>query len=377
MKIHPLLSIGLDVLRFAMALLVLLGHWADAFGWPVPDAIALAGVAVGVFFVVSGFTIQTLWHGDPAPSASRFLIDRMTRLWSVVLPALALTVLLDVATVLLARDYYAACCGSAISHAGARLAINGLFLSELWGLGISPLSNSPFWSLAYEAMFYSAFWLWHARPATRPWSVLLILLVAGPAFPLFLSLWLLGVLVSWLLFTQRRGAVVLAFVAALALPALLIGVSGPAEAPRAAIDAVRGWVIWIDLHYPFLGAGHKYFNAPLVFGALSVTWLACLLLPLLRWLEHEGTHRQWARALVKPARRLGDATFPLYLVHYPALVLLAGLTLAVQREVPGALAQAAMIGAIVAAAFVMAPRCDHLKRRMRDALQRLVDRTAA
>ena len=56
----------------------------------------------------------------------------------MALPALALTVACDLASLLIDPGYYGACCGWELSYPGARILFNALFLNEIWGLGSSP-----------------------------------------------------------------------------------------------------------------------------------------------------------------------------------------------------------------------------------------------
>jgi peptidoglycan/LPS O-acetylase OafA/YrhL len=91
------LSIYLDLVRLLAALLVLLSHASlDRFGgaWLQP-AFARAGTpSVIAFFVLSGFVIS--WTAETRERTfATYLINRLARLWSVVLPALLLTAVVD------------------------------------------------------------------------------------------------------------------------------------------------------------------------------------------------------------------------------------------------------------------------------------------
>ena len=90
-------SVLLDLLRFGAACTVLLSH----FGHPgisvgFPDLTAAGHLAVAVFFVLSGFVIRYATSTREA-SAREYLIDRTSRIYSVVAPALALTVICELA----------------------------------------------------------------------------------------------------------------------------------------------------------------------------------------------------------------------------------------------------------------------------------------
>ena len=90
--IAPSLSLYLDLTRFTAALLVVLGHaWlvlfpAHPLHWPGPAAVI-------VFFVLSGFVIAYVTDGHDRTLAD-FTLNRLSRLWSVALPALVFGVVL-------------------------------------------------------------------------------------------------------------------------------------------------------------------------------------------------------------------------------------------------------------------------------------------
>ena len=94
----PLFSLYLDALRFGAALIVLLSHFAYP-RFTRGDYIAirefnLGSDAVVFFFVLSGLVIAYTADSKDR-SAGRFAFNRLTRLYSVVLPAILLTVLFD------------------------------------------------------------------------------------------------------------------------------------------------------------------------------------------------------------------------------------------------------------------------------------------
>src|SRR4051812_12768784 len=110
-RLDPRLSARLDALRATLALLVVLDHaavlrllapaWA-APGIPAHAARVLTGqghAAVMAFFVLSGFLVGgSAWAAlrrDGDLALRRYAFDRATRLWLVVLPALALGCAID------------------------------------------------------------------------------------------------------------------------------------------------------------------------------------------------------------------------------------------------------------------------------------------
>ena len=103
---------------------------------------------VVIFFVLSGFVIT--WSVDRKKEYhfGQYLFDRLIRLWSVVIPALALGLVLDY----FGRSIHPQTYGSIFSaeHLELKVLLSGLFLHESWFFSIRPGTNGPFWSLSYE-----------------------------------------------------------------------------------------------------------------------------------------------------------------------------------------------------------------------------------
>jgi peptidoglycan/LPS O-acetylase OafA/YrhL len=173
----------MDAARMVAALTVAFSHIRDlllvdfssiaapnVFLYMVYAFSGLGHAGVVVFFVLSGFWItqsvvrragvKTFW---PA-----YLIDRMSRLWIVLLPALALGGLLDVfGAYCLASPVYRGLTGahsispdSWAAITSATLIGNVAFLTRIL---VPPFgSNGPLWSLAFEFWYYlwfPALWL--------------------------------------------------------------------------------------------------------------------------------------------------------------------------------------------------------------------------
>ncbi|HEY7576230.1 MAG TPA: acyltransferase family protein, partial [Acetobacteraceae bacterium] len=181
------LSLYLDLVRFAAAVVVLLSHaWLVLFPgyplhWPGPAAVI-------VFFVLSGFVIAYVTDEKDRTLAD-YTLDRVSRLWSVALPALGFGMILG---------HFA---GQSVFSpeptwpgAGWRTAANTVFLGQTWFLDLAPPLNGPFWSLNYEAWYYAIFGAWTYLP--RPFRVLtavVLATIAGPKILLLMPCWLLGV----------------------------------------------------------------------------------------------------------------------------------------------------------------------------------------
>ncbi len=91
-------SLLLDVLRFSLCLLVLAGHMSQGwFGGGWPNMMPLADGAVPGFFVLSGFVIRYVTRTRER-DGRRYFASRASRIYSVVLPAIVLTAVLDALT---------------------------------------------------------------------------------------------------------------------------------------------------------------------------------------------------------------------------------------------------------------------------------------
>lgn len=272
----PTESAYLDTVRFLLAMAVVIAHVSEpVFNTSIGTKLTHWGLAaVGGFFVLSGYTISAILASNPASGPGAFLTERFTRLQSVALPTLLLTVLLDLMSMWMAPDFYAKW---ETPHVGVKLLANALLFGQSWGYDLPPLSNSPFWSLSYEAGFYALFaagWLASRSPRTGAIAVMLVALALGPQIVTGFLLWLSGLL----LYKVTRPAKpwlsaigvslvygVLLFAQALAPMAwpdwqtphdLISGVFGLLHAPtaRLAPQIVTGMLAFVALHAVLLRA---------------------------------------------------------------------------------------------------------------------------
>jgi peptidoglycan/LPS O-acetylase OafA/YrhL len=148
---------------------------------------------VVVFFVLSGFVIgyvadmrDTTWQ--------MYSANRAARLWSVVLPALLLTLIVDYVGVRVAPAIYDGPWFLA-DNLALRYLASALMLQEVWHQWLVPGINGPFWSLTYEAFYYIVFGiLFYSRSRYR-WALgAIALVVGGPLIAVLFPLWLLGYL---------------------------------------------------------------------------------------------------------------------------------------------------------------------------------------
>lgn len=191
--------------------------------------------AVIIFFVISGIVIaHTVRTRKDNPA--QYMIARLARLWSVVIPALAVTILLDGVGSRLNPAIYDAFTlplWRADAHSVWSAIAPILFLNQSWFDALGPGSDGPFWSIGYEAPYYFAFGvLVFCRGWVRVLGVIAMAAVMGPSVTVMASFWLLGVVISRFL---GRG--------------------------RQTVLAWAGWLVTLLLIAAFYGAKYKLVEA--------------------------------------------------------------------------------------------------------------------
>ena len=310
------LSVYLDLLRFLAAMAVFMLHASfHRFTGGLPGLWRLSvfgNDAVMLFFVLSGFVI--------AHVASRnehhwkdYSAARLSRLWSICIPALLLTAALDALGMRLAPDLYAFAWYE-YDQPVARLLASLLFLNELWFYSVQPFSNTPYWSVGYEFWYYVLFGAaMFLRGRKRVAALAVVAGVMGPKILLLLPVWLAGVWAFRTTLAQRLSAA--------AALALCVGTFSAYLAYRllGGADQVKQFSThWLG---PALGARLGWsedFLSHYVVGAL----VALHFVAARRLLGPQQTVPPWLEA---PIRKLASLTFALYLFHNPLLQFFAAL----------------------------------------------------
>ena len=306
----PTTSIFLDLMRFSAAVVVLLHHLTATEINSVLPRVPIGHEAVTVFFVMSGFVIAYVLHSREN-SLEQYTAARLGRLYSVVLPALALTWVLDGWGRAASPELYA---GSPHDHALLRLLVNSLFLQQNWNLTVMPLSNGPFWSLGFEFWYYVIFGGWVLlRGRARVAVVSLACLAAGPRILAAFPVWLLGALAFRLSQTwvpPRRLASSLFVLSSLAFLTMLVfgNPLGPLrEAVRRSLQ--EGY---FDFGFARVFAGDiPRVPEDLLLGAAFAVMVMTVSLV---W-----GNRPVPQRLVTLIRYLAGSTFSVYLFHLPLL----------------------------------------------------------
>ncbi len=293
---RPATSSFLDLLRIVAALLVFTNHNVQFWNLQICSVTnPLSHSAVVIFFVLSGYVIAYSTFARNQ-DARKFVIARLSRLYSVILPALLLTALLNP----IGRsfdpafyDYHSR--GSELP----RYVLAIFFLQNVGTLSASPPTNLPFWSLSYEFWYYALFGVAvFVRPRLWRWlAMFAIVLLITPNILLLLPCWLIGVAIYVyrerlaLSPTQARWGFALSGAATLAIIAFLHQLPFPLGEQPLWFSApfLSDWITAVAVGAMILTFDAAKFGAPPTRGAAAVRFGA-------------------------------DHTFSLYLYHYPLLI---------------------------------------------------------
>jgi peptidoglycan/LPS O-acetylase OafA/YrhL len=347
-KLPPGASLYLDLVRFAAAMAVFIGHAAgksftEGFLW---QSSLYMREAVIIFFVLSGFVIGYVLDGKEG-TAPNFASARVARLYSVIVPALILTFVCDIFGEHVSQAFYRGGPWSYYSdNLALRYADTFFMLNSSWlAPNMEPGINGPFWSLSFEMFYYVAIGL---LVFAKGWKRLLGLactcLIAGPAIIALFPLWLAG----FALYRQTRGGTPNV---ALAVLATVLGGGLVLIAPFVASripEAPASWQVQPSVFQDYLYAAA--FTAHL-FGMTSL----CAHIP------------KAPKLMVSVIRWLGGLTFPLYLLHRPLIQVFA---VAPVGAADGAVQRLYLIGGTLLIVVLVTPICESLRRWLRAGIKR-------
>ena len=348
-------SLYLDLVRFAAALVVFLGHAAGTrltggFLWQLG---AYTGEAVAVFFVLSGFVIGYATDRRET-TAGAYALARAARIYSVALPALVATFALDAAGRAVDPGLYNAGWGY-VAHGQAGQFLSGLFfINRVWWAQVPQGSNLSYWSLGYEVWYYAIFGLAAFAPPRWRWlGAGAALLASGPAVASLFPLWLIG-LGAYRLCARR--------VLPAGVGALLWGAS------------LLAW-----LSYEVFARHHgrtTAFGASLARPELAQDFIVgiCFAASLIGFRGVSPLIAATLAPYARPIRWVAGATFTLYLFHLPVAQCLAAFCQGVGHLPPRSwAARTVVIGGTLVAVFLAA----EVTERRKDVWRRWFAATAA
>jgi len=303
----PAVSIKLHALRLVAALLVVATH-ANQLGYTgsyhgVLEPLGRLGVII--FFVLSGYVIahvsETRHH-----NLRSYMRARLGRLHSVLIPALLLTVLADLAGSSLEPGLYAGFPAVRNPSVLVTAPVFASFMYQSVGNGMRWLSNSPLWSIAYEFWYYVLFGtIVYLRGATRWVVVIGAACVCGLHILLLWPIWLAGVLL------YRRRARIAVITPRLATLSGLLGVAILTwlclPTGFSALSGLREWGIRT------IGQNFSAF----------LLWDLLLVIPICLTMVFVSHPRTTVIGSVVGTwiKSLADGTFSIYCYHLPLLLL--------------------------------------------------------
>jgi peptidoglycan/LPS O-acetylase OafA/YrhL len=146
--------------------------------------------AVDVFFVLSGFVIAHVTANRERDARSYF-VSRATRIYSVAIPAIVVTAILDPIGLSADPTIYEA---AYQPLAPGLLFRSVFFLGEQWNSHRFPGSDGPYWSLGFEVWYYITFGIFLFSPPRWRWlASIAVLTFIGPKVAILFPVWLMGV----------------------------------------------------------------------------------------------------------------------------------------------------------------------------------------
>ncbi len=315
MRLEQSFSQYLDFFRIAAALIVVADHAFLPGMTGTAIKFPFGADSVIAFFILSGFVISYVADRKERDPVT-FSVARLSRLWSVLIPALLIAPCFDFIGLHFDPALYEAWAPQGVSgHWLPQAGASAFFVNEIWFTSLSPQFNTPVWSIGFEFWYYVLFAVFVFCRGRFRWPILaLIACGIGPKILLLMPPWLLGVaLYRWRARITLPTAVGLILV--LAGPSMIVlghYVHG--------LDRLRA------LYIPLLGRDFVYSDLN---EARDFLWLNLVGIALTLHLAGVfAVVRNWQPALPTLTSFIQGAaglTYSIYLLHFPAQMMIAAL----------------------------------------------------
>jgi peptidoglycan/LPS O-acetylase OafA/YrhL len=352
-------SIYLDFVRFAASFVVFLAHATResfATGWPPFGSFGYD--AVMVFFVLSGYVIAFV-ASKKENTPTQYFVARFARLWSVVVPALILTVILDYIGTRLDYISYTESPWFETKDPLWRVFATLFFINELWFSRVIPFSNVPFWSLGYEFWYYVLFACLFFLTGAKRWvAFTAVSFLIGPKIILLLPIWLLGVQAYR---CATKGSVNPRWGAALFFGSIIGYAAFVYSGTREYLLAVTIDSLEADLAQELQGS--REFLSHYVVGILVA----------FNFIGFAAISRRVGDLLSKvegPIRFLAGYTLSLYLLHYPLLHFFAAI---VRNDPSNPWHQIVVLAGTLSAVLLVGSFTESKKEQVRSLIWQVVD----
>jgi len=350
-------SIYLDLVRVLAALAVIVYH--SNFRLLTTEKLPFSNhghAAVIVFFVLSGYVIAYI-TSERENTPLSYWSSRLSRFYSLALPVVLLTPLLDMAGEAMTPQFYT---GGTTTYglAWLRILTSLTFLNEVWLVSIMSFSNVPYWSLCYEMWYYVLFAIAvFMRGKARLWLGGAVAAMLGPKILLLAPIWLLGVALHRMPALER-------------------------------IPPWLGWALFLASwpmyalfqHYGLTEAGSRLllrligekWHHQMAFSKFFITDYLLALIVAANFIGFRAVAHRFAAVLrpcEKVVRWLSGYTFSLYLLHQPLLQFYAA---AFDGDPRGRLFYSQVMLATLLSIVVIGHFTEHKRHHLRKLIRRML-----
>lgn len=309
----PRFSIYLDLLRFLAAMLVFISHFAyprfTGGDYILIRELNLGSDAVIFFFVLSGLVIgYTVDVKDK--TLKQFSFHRLTRLYSVVIPALLLTIILDQIGKDIAPENYDGWWYA--DHPVWVQLWRGLTFSNHWFNDHFRIgSNGPYWSLSYEAAYYMLFGVAFYMAGLKRIAIMAgLIFIFGFSVMFLFPAWLLGL---WAYKQIKEDTLPSKYVWRLIVIPPIIYVSFLFMGIPKLLLAFSVVIFGEDFVIKTLG-----FSDEFIWNIIIAQLVVFHLIGVAALCRH-AKPKEISEKISRIIRWFAGATFTIYVIHYPAL----------------------------------------------------------